>query len=65
MTVETLRIAYYSIQDGATPHYAQPVRQYLDFTFSVKWVEIRDAVEWSPRSPDLSFLRGQLKSNIK
>ncbi|XP_066149124.1 uncharacterized protein [Euwallacea fornicatus] len=55
-------------QDGAPPHYAIPVRQFLDETFPDRWIGRRGAIEWSARSPDLSpldfFLWGHLKSKI-
>ena len=55
-------------QDGAPPHYALFVRQYLDQTFPGRWIGRRGAIEWPPRSPDLSpldfFLWGHLKSKI-
>lgn len=55
-------------QDGAPPHYALRVRQYLDQTFPGRWIGRRGAIEWPPRSPDLSpldfFLWGHLKSKI-
>lgn len=43
-------------QDGATPHYAIRVRQFLDRTFPNKWIGRRGAIEWPLRSPDLSSL---------
>lgn len=55
-------------QDGAPPHYGRQVRQYLDETFPQKWIGRRGAVEWPPRSPDLSpldyFFWGHLKNNV-
>ncbi|CAH2013085.1 unnamed protein product, partial [Acanthoscelides obtectus] len=55
-------------QDGAPPHYALRVRQYLDQTFPDRWIGRRGAIEWSKRSPDLSpldsFMWGHLKSKI-
>lgn len=55
-------------QDGAPPHYALPVRQYLDEVFPEKWIGRRGAIEWPPRSPDLTpldfFLWGHLKSKV-
>jgi len=43
-------------QDGTPPHYAQYVCEYLDQTFPDRWIERRGAIEWLPRSPDLSSL---------
>lgn len=55
-------------QDGAPPHFAVTVRQFLDLRFPGKWIGRRGAAEWPPRSPDLSpldfFLWGHLKSKI-
>jgi hypothetical protein len=55
-------------QDGAPPHYALIVRQYLDQRFLRNWIGRRGSIEWPPRSPDLSpldfFLWGYLKSKI-
>ncbi len=43
-------------QDGAPPHYAAVVRQYLDQMFSGQSIRRRGAIEWPPGSPDLSPL---------
>ncbi|CAH1986436.1 unnamed protein product [Acanthoscelides obtectus] len=55
-------------QDGAPPHYALRVRQYLEQSFPDRWIGRRGAIEWPPRSPDLSlldfFMWGHLKSKI-
>lgn len=55
-------------QDGAPPHYARNVRQYLDDNFPNRWIGRRGAIEWPARSPDLTpldfFLWGHLKSQI-
>lgn len=55
-------------QDGAPPHYALPVRQWLDETFPGQWIGRRGAQEWPPRSPDLTpldfFLWGYLKTEV-
>lgn len=55
-------------QDGAPPHYAVLVRNYLDNVFPNRWIGRRGAIEWPPRSPDLTpldfFLWGYLKSNV-
>ncbi|CAH2015936.1 unnamed protein product, partial [Acanthoscelides obtectus] len=42
--------------DGTPPHYALRVRQYLDQTFPDRWISRRGAIEWPPRSPDVSPL---------
>lgn len=55
-------------QDGAPPHYAAPVRQYLDEVFHHRWIGRRGEIEWPARSPDLTpldfFLWGYLKERI-
>ncbi|CAH0381470.1 unnamed protein product [Bemisia tabaci] len=53
-------------QDGAPPHFALPVRAYLDAEFPGHWIGRRILVEWPSRSPDMSpldsFLWGHVKS---
>lgn len=55
-------------QDGAPPHFARPVREYLDVVFPGRWIGRRGPIEWPPRSPDLNpldfFLWGYLKSKV-
>lgn len=55
-------------QDGAPPHYARPVREYLDQIFPNRWIGRRGPVEWPARSPDLTpldyFLWGYLKTKV-
>ncbi|CAH0547180.1 unnamed protein product [Brassicogethes aeneus] len=55
-------------QDGAPPHYAAPVQQFLNENFRDHWIGRRGPIEWPARSPDLSpldfFLWGHLKSKI-
>lgn len=55
-------------QDGAPPHYALLVRNYLDNVFPNRWIGRRGTIEWPPRSPDLTpldfFLWGYLKSKV-
>jgi len=55
-------------QDGAPPHYFLLVRQWLNERFPDKWIGRRGAIEWPPRSPDLTpldfFLWGYLKSIV-
>ncbi|XP_026823780.1 uncharacterized protein LOC113561483 [Ooceraea biroi] len=41
-------------QDGAGPHYAVAVRQFLDNTFPNRWIGRRGQIEWPARSPDLT-----------
>ena len=40
-------------QDGAPPHYALAVRDYLNQTFPQRWFGRRGSIEWPPLSPDL------------
>lgn len=55
-------------QDGAPPHYAVAVRNFLNTTFPQRWIGRRGPVEWPARSPDLNpldfFLWGYLKSKV-
>lgn len=54
-------------QDGAPPHYAVRVRNWLNQTFD-NWIGRRGKVEWAPRSPDLTpldfFLWGYIKHQV-
>ena len=40
-------------QDGAPPHYALRVRDYLKQVFPQRWFG-RGSIEWPPRLPDLT-----------
>lgn len=55
-------------QDGATPHYARIVRNYLNQIFPGRWIGRRGSIEWPARSPDLTpldfFLWGYLKNKV-
>lgn len=55
-------------QDGAPPHYAADVRAYLNEIFPNRWIGRRGAIEWPPRSPDLTpldfFLWGYIKGQV-
>lgn len=55
-------------QDGAPPHYALPVREWLNARYSGKWIGRRGSIEWPARSPDLTpldfFLWGYLKTQV-
>jgi len=55
-------------QDGAPPHFARDVRQYLDHQFPQRWIGRGGPIRWAPRSPDLTpldfFLWGYLKNII-
>ena len=41
-------------QDGASPHYALRVRDYLNKVFPQRWFGRRGSIEWPPRSTDLT-----------
>lgn len=66
--INQLNILLWFQQDGAPPHYARAVRNYLDAVFPNKWIGRRGAIEWPARSPDLTpldyFLWGYLKSKV-
>lgn len=51
--------------DGASPHYAFVVRQYLDERFSGDWIGSRVPLEWQPRSPDLTPIHFILGAPLK
>lgn len=55
-------------QDGAPPHFAAYVREYLNDVFPNKWIGRRGPMEWPARSPDLSpldfFLWGHVKNKV-
>jgi hypothetical protein len=40
-------------QDGAPPHWARIVREFLDMHFSGRWVGRDAPIPWPPRSPDI------------
>ena len=54
--------------DGAPPHYAINVRNWLNHRFPLHWIGRRGTIEWPPRSPDLTaidfILWGHLKSVV-
>ena len=56
------------LQDGASPHFACDVRQYLDHQFPQRWIGRGGPIRWAPHSPDLTpldfFLWGYLKNII-
>ena len=55
-------------QDGAAPHYAKAVRDFLDQTFPGKWIGRRGPMEWPARSPDLApldfYFWGKIKDRV-
>ena len=56
------------MQDGAAPHFALAVRDWLDSTFPGRWLGRRGPHEWPARSPDLTpcdfFLWGWAKEEV-
>ena len=55
-------------QDGAPPHYALRVRDYLNEVFPQHWFRRRGSIEWPPHSPDLTpmdfFFWGVVKNKV-
>lgn len=55
-------------QDGAPPHFATIVRDYLNDTFPERWIGRASPRLWAPRSPDLTpmdfFVWGFIKSKV-
>ena len=55
-------------QDGAPPHYALRVRDYLGKVFPQHWFGRRGSIEWPPCLPDLtpmiSFFEGVVKNKV-
>lgn len=56
------------MQDGATPHYANTVRDWLNTRFTDKWIGRGGPHHWPARSPDLTpcdfFLWGWAKEEV-
>ena len=42
------------MQDGATPHTAMAVREFLRNQFGTKLIGLHLTTEWPPRSPDMN-----------
>ena len=67
LTRQELRKAVFQ-QDGAPPHFAMPVRAFLDTQFPERWLGRAGPMVWAARSPDLSpldfFLWGHLKNKV-
>ena len=53
------------MQDGAPPHFARTVRQWLDQVFEGRWIGRRGPIEWPPRSPDMTPMDFYLWGHIK
>lgn len=56
------------MQDGAPPHFAAAVRNYLNEEFPNAWIGRNGPIPWPARSPDLNpcdyFLWGHMKDII-
>lgn len=63
-----LRLNMWFQHDGAPPHKARRVQQYLNDVYPDKWIGINGPIEWPPKSPDLTpldfFLWGTLKNEV-
>lgn len=55
-------------QDGAPPHFALEVREFLDGHFGERWIGRRGPTPWAARSPDLTpcdyWLWGHVKTQV-
>jgi hypothetical protein len=55
-------------QDGAPPHWALTVRDWLNRHFDERWIGRDGPIRWPPRSPDLTpldyWLWGDLKRRV-
>jgi hypothetical protein len=55
-------------QDGATPHWALNVREFLNEKFPNRWIGRGGPIPWPPRSPDITpmdfFLWGYVKDRV-
>lgn len=62
-----LELAWFQ-QDGAGPHTAAAVMQWLEATFDTRFISFRSPNVWPPHSPDLSpldfYLWGYLKDKV-
>lgn len=65
--LQTRREMWY-LQDGALPHYAVIVREWLNANYPNKWIGRSGPVPWPPRSPDLNpcdfFVWGHMKQLV-
>lgn len=59
---------FYFQQDGAPPHFARDVRDYLNITYGDHWIGRGSPVPWPARSPDLTpcdfYLWGEIKRRV-
>lgn len=53
------------LHDGATPHYARVVTDFLNTMFPNRWIGRNGAVHWPARSPDLTPLDFYLWGHVK
>ena len=53
------------LEDGAPPHFATSARKWLDEHFPWKWIGRHGAIDWPPRSPDLTPLDFYVWSHLK
>lgn len=55
-------------QDGAAPHFARIVRDFLNYNYNERWIGRGGPVNWPPCSPDLTspdfYLWGYLKNVV-
>ncbi|GBM70077.1 hypothetical protein AVEN_237189-1 [Araneus ventricosus] len=55
-------------QDGATSHYGNIVREFLDTAFPQRWIGRSAVMAWPPRSPDITpldfYLWGHVKQHV-
>ena len=60
--------SWYFQQDGTPPHFSLAARQILTSNLPERWIGRRGAIEWPPRSPDLTpagfWLWSYLKSKV-
>jgi hypothetical protein len=56
---------FYFQQDGAPPHFHRDERAYLDENLPGQWIGRRGAVDFPPRSPDLTPLDFYLWGTLK
>jgi hypothetical protein len=65
---EVLQHQLWFQHDGASAHFARPVRAWLDSHFPNRWLGRGGEVGWPPRSPDLTppdfYLWGHLKDQV-
>ncbi|KAJ4449634.1 hypothetical protein ANN_01038 [Periplaneta americana] len=54
--VPQIQDEFFFRQDGAPPHYANQIRDYLNTRFPNKWIGRSGSIEWPPRSPHLTPL---------